>query len=77
MKENSELLKEKEKLKQIIQKLDEEEINIQKSLLANSTNYQKDDYIRAYLEHLANKKIVDIRNIKQKPYFARIDFKEN
>ena len=77
MKENSELLKEKEKLKQIIQKLDEEEINIQKSLLANSTNYQKDDYIRAYLEHLANKKIVDIRNIKPKPYFARIDFKEN
>lgn len=77
MVEKTELLKEKEKLKQIIAKLEEEETNIQKNLLANSSTYQKDDYIKAHLEYLANKKISDIRNIKPKPYFARIDFIEN
>ena len=77
MEKENQLLQEREKLKQVIQKLEEEEKNVQNSLAANSSNYQKDDYVKAHLEYLGNKKILDIRNIKPKPYFARIDFKEN
>ena len=76
MEKENQLLQEREKLKQVIQKLEEEEKNVQNSLAANSSNYQKDDYVKAHLEYLGNKKILDIRNIKPKPYFARIDFKE-
>ena len=74
MEKENQLLQEREKLKQVIQKLEEEEKNVQNSLAANSSNYQKDDYVKAHLEYLGNKKILDIRNIKPKPYFARIDF---
>ena len=76
MKKENQLLQEREKLKQVIQKLEEEGKKVQNSLVANSSNYQKDDYVKAHLEYLGNKKILDIRNIKPKPYFARIDFKE-
>ena len=76
MEKENQLLQEREKLKQVIQKLEEEEINVQNTLSANSSNYKKDDFVKAHLEYLGNKKILDIRNIKPKPYFARIDFNE-
>ena len=77
MKEENQLLLEREKLKQVIKKLEEEEKNIQTNLQKNSSNYQKDDYVRAHLEYIGTKKILDIRNVLSKPYFARIDFEED
>ncbi|MGN1299205.1 MAG: hypothetical protein ACI4UE_04410 [Candidatus Scatovivens sp.] len=77
MAEERELMLERKKLKEIITKLAKEENNIEDSLYKNSFNHQKDEDIRANLEYICHKKIVDIRNIKSKPYFARLDFKED
>lgn len=70
------LMLERKKLKEVITKLDEEEKNIEETLSKNSSSYGKSDFVKAHLEYLGHKKIIDIRNIKPKPYFARIDFKE-
>lgn len=77
MAEERELMLERKKLKEIITKLAKEENNIEDSLYKNSFNHPKDEDNRANLEYICHKKIVDIRNIKSKPYFARVDFKED
>ena len=75
--EEKELNLEKEKLKEVITKLNEEEIGLEDSLDSSSKSYSKDDFVRAHLLYLGHKKLHDIRNIKDKPYFARLDFKED
>jgi len=74
--EESELLKEKDKLKQTIKKVEQEKTEIENSLSNTNSLYSKDDYVRAQLLYLSHKKLKDIENIKLKPYFARVDFKE-
>ena len=65
---------EKQKLKEVITKLNEEEIGLENNLQASSKGYSKDDFVRAHLLYLGHKKLHDIRKIKDKPYFARLDF---
>ena len=74
MNEN-ELLREREKLRQVIQKIEDEKKIIEKSLSSSKNTYEKDDFVRAQLIYMGNKKLKDIKQIKSKPYFARIDFK--
>ncbi len=74
--DEKELLREKEKLKQVVQKLDLEKVKIEDNLANSKNSYSKEDYIRAHLLYLGHKKLQDINQIKNKPYFARIDFKE-
>ena len=73
--EETEFLREKEKLKQVLEKLETEEKEIANSLVSTEANYEKDDYVRAQMLYLRNKKLRDLKQIKKKPYFARIDFK--
>ena len=72
--EEKEFLREKEKLKEVSENLESEEKEIEKNLSTTSTNYDKDSYVRAQLIYVGNKKLKDLKKIKSKPYFARIDF---
>lgn len=74
--EEKELLKEKEKLKQTIKKIEHEEKEIENNLGNTNSVYSKEDYVRAQLVYMSHKKLKDIEKIKSKPYFARVDFKE-
>ena len=73
--DEKEFLREKEKLKQVCKQLDTEEKELENNLAKTDASYEKDSYVRAHLVYLGHKKIMDLRKIKSKPYFARIDFK--
>ncbi len=73
--DEKEFLREKEKLKQVCKQLDTEEKELENNLAKTDSSYEKDSYVRAHLVYLGHKKIMDLRKIKSKPYFARIDFK--
>ena len=68
---------EKQKLKDVITKLNDEEKTLENNLQSSSKGYAKDDFVRAHLLYLGHKKLHDIKNIRGKPYFARLDFKED
>jgi len=74
--DEEEFLREKEKLSDVSQKLTKEEEVLEDTLQRVDNNYEKDSYVRAHLVYLKQKKIKDIKKIKDRPYFARIDFKE-
>lgn len=73
--DENEFLREKDKLKQVIQKLNIEEKELEENFSKTDKNYDKDSYVKAHIEYLNHKKLSDLKKIKQKPYFARIDFK--
>ncbi len=72
--DEKEFLREKEKLKQVVQKLNNEEKELEENSAKTDNNYEKDSYVKAHIEYLNNKKLSDLKKIKPKPYFARIDF---
>lgn len=72
--DEKEFLREKEKLKEVCQKLETEEKELEERLSKTDSSYDKESYVRAHLVYLGHKKILDIRKVKDKPYFARIDF---
>ena len=67
---------ESEKLRQTLKKMEDEEEHLNNTLLTNTSIYSKDDYVRAHLIYLGEKKLKELQKMKQKPYFARLDFKE-
>lgn len=73
--DEKEFLREKEKLKEVCQKLETEEKELEDRLSKTDSLYEKESYVKAHLVYLGHKKILDLRKIKNKPYFARIDFK--
>lgn len=75
--DEKEFLREKEKLKQVAEKLEKEEQELENSLSKTDSSYEKDSYVRAHLVYMGHKKLLDLKKIKTKPYFARIDFKAN
>lgn len=75
--DEKEFLREKEKLKEVCKKLETEEKELENRLSKTDSAYEKDSYVKAQLVYIGHKKIIDLRNIKNKPYFARIDFKAN
>ncbi|MBQ7409790.1 MAG: AAA family ATPase [Clostridia bacterium] len=72
--DEKEFLREKEKLKEVSRKLEKEEHVIEDNLQNTSKSYDKESYVRAHLVYLGHKKLQDLKKIKDKPYFARIDF---
>ena len=68
---------ESEKLKQVLTKIKEEKEYLNNSLVNNSNLYGKDDYTRAHLIYMGEKRLKEIEKLKSKPYFARLDFKED
>lgn len=75
--EPEEFQKEKLKLKSVIAQLTKEEEILTDNLSLTNKEFSKDDYVRAHLVYLGHKKIQDIKQVKDKPYFARIDFTED
>lgn len=75
--DEKEFLREKEKLKEVSKKLEKEEHVIENNLHNTSKSYDKESYVRAHLVYLGHKKLQDLKKIKDKPYFARIDFTAN
>ncbi len=73
--DEKEFLREKEKLKQVVNRLDFEEKEIETSLANTNSMREKDDYVKAQMLYLGHKKLQDLKQVKKKPYFARIDFK--
>ena len=69
-----EFLREKEQLQCVIQKMDNEEKVLEDRLVKTNQSYEKESYVKAHLLYLNNKKLADLRKIKDKPYFARVDF---
>lgn len=72
--DEKEFLREREKLKEISKKLEKEEHVIEENLQSTSKSYGKESYVRAHLVYIGHKKLQDLKKIKDKPYFARIDF---
>lgn len=68
---------EKKKLKDIVQKIKEEEQTIEESLSNSNMNYDMENIAKANILMAQVKKLEDIKKIKDKPYFARMDFKED
>ena len=68
---------EKDKLKEIVKKINEEEANIDTALSKTSMNYDMENIAFANVLQAQVKKLEDIRKIKTKPYFARMDFRES
>lgn len=73
--DEKEFLREKEKLKEVCKKLETEEDELENRLAKTDSSYDKDSYVKAHLVYLGHKKLLDLKKIKDKPYFARIDFK--
>ena len=68
---------EEKKLKEIINKIDEEEKYIENRLSTSNMNYNMENIAKGLIMQMYVKKLEDIKKIKTKPYFARMDFKEN
>ena len=68
---------EKDKLKEIVKKINEEEANIDTALSQTSMNYDMENIAFANVLQAQVKKLEDIKKIKTKPYFARMDFRES
>lgn len=75
--DEKEFLREKKKLEEVIKKLEDEEETLENSLARTNSNYDNESFVKAHLLYLGHKKLLDLKNIKDKPYFARIDFKAN
>lgn len=70
-------IQEKKKLKEIVEKIKEEEKELEDSLSSSDKSYDLENIAKANSLQFKIKKLEDIKKIKDKPYFARMDFKEN
>ena len=68
--------KEQQKLKEILEKMNKEELEIEDNLSNSDMNFDLENIAKANIIQSQIKKLVDIKKIKDKPYFARMDFKE-
>ena len=75
--DEKEFLREKEKLTEVVKKLNNEEKELEEHTSKSDKNYEKESFVKAHLLYLNHKKLSDLKKIKNKPYFARIDFKAN
>ncbi len=73
---NKTFLEEKEKLKEINNKVLEEEKLIEEELIKSDMNYTMEDIAKGEVLLTRVKKLENIKKIKNVPYFARMDFKE-
>lgn len=71
------LKEERQKLKDILTKMDVQEHEIEDYIAEKSTNFKIENMAEANVMASQVKKLDDIKKIKDKPYFARMDFKEN
>ena len=70
------LEEEREKLKEILKKIDSQEHEIESYISEKSMNFKLENMAEANVVGAQVKKLDDIKKIKSKPYFARMDFEE-
>lgn len=68
---------EQDKLEEINEKITEEENIIEEDLKNADMNYSLEDMAKGEVLFAKVKKLEDIKKIKDVPYFARMDFKED
>lgn len=68
--------KEKQKLKSVIQKITKEEKELEYTLDNSDMNYDMENLAKGELLKIQVKRLMDIKKIKDVPYFARMDFQE-
>lgn len=68
---------EEKKLKEIINKIEEEEKYMENRLSTSNMNYSMENIAKGLIMQMYVKKLEDIKKTRNKPYFARMDFKEN
>ena len=68
---------EKEKLKDIVKKINKEENNLEQYFSSADMNYDLENIAQAQFVSSQLRKLENIKSIKDKPYFARMDFKED
>lgn len=68
---------EKEKLKDIVKKINKEENNLEQYLSSADMNYDLENIAQAQFVSSQLRKLENIKSVKDKPYFARMDFKED
>ena len=75
---DDEIFKEEEKkLKKTIKELDDEEQSLEKTLSTSNMQYNVEDEAKGLILQMYIDKLENIKKIKNEPYFARMDFKEN
>lgn len=70
------LQEEQQKLDEILTKIDIQEQEIEHYVANNSTSFELENMAEANVMETQIKKLDDIKKIKDKPYFARMDFRE-
>ncbi len=75
---DDEIFKEEEKkLKKTIKELDDEEQSLEETLSTSNMQYNIEDQAKGLILQMYIDKLENIKKIKNEPYFARMDFKEN
>ena len=69
--------KEENKLLSVIKKITDEEKELEYSLDNSDMNYDMENLAKGELLRIQVKRLIDIKKIKNVPYFARMDFKES
>ena len=70
------LEKERQKLQEILKKMDVQEQEIETYIAERSLSFKAENMAEANVMAAQVKKLDDVKKIKDKPYFARMDFKE-
>ena len=69
-------LEEEKNLKRTIGKIEEEEEFIEKTLANSDMNYDMENIAKGLVLQMYGDKLENMKKLKNKPYFARMDFKE-
>ena len=70
------LKEEEQKLHEILEKIDNQEQELEHTIANGSMNYDLENMAEGNIMIANLKKLADIKKVKDKPYFARMDFKE-
>ena len=70
-------LEEEKKLKSTVEKITEEEKSIEDALSKSDMNYDMENLAKGLVLQMYVNKLANMKKLKNTPYFARMDFKEN
>lgn len=70
-------VEEENKLKDVVCKITKEEENLENELKSASLQYDMENIAKGQVLQMKVKRLDDIKKIKDVPYFARMDFKED
>ena len=75
--DSAQLKKEQEKLKNVLNYLKNQTKELEEKIKTGLDKSSSDEYIKSHLKYIFSENLEKVKNAKEKPYFARVDFKEN